>query len=278
MVQIRNNSVSIGNPRYEIACISHIGLLKDNNEDSVMVDQLININEGQESRYALLAVADGVGGGPVGEVASRVAITHFYNSLMTSLFLDKKIDIDDILDKAFEEANYHIHSLSNDKIKYKGMSTTLTVAFIDKISCYIAHTGDSSCYLIRTIIPTENSKRNQRGQSRKDAKKTIVQRLTPDINSYNNNKKKKYSLPVLGSPLFKSAFKVKIKLKPKDYLMVCSDGLTNLVDDDSILKAFIANNNNDEKRDLKLLCKNLVDTANNAGGTDNISIAVLRLC
>lgn len=229
---------------YEIGSLSDRGRLREHDEDSIITIELSRYFGGRMAQYALLALGDGVGGGPAGQIASRIGVASFCKSFL-GRFLDNDANsVTEMIEESFQEAHHNVINASEENPNYSGMATTLTVAFLDGCKCYIGHVGDSRCYLIR---------------------KGKIERLTVDQSIG------RILQQALGARVPLSVFKDELKLEVNDYVMVCCDGLTNLVDEDTILGIV--------SRDVDVFtkCQKLVDEANVRGGTDNISVALMKV-
>lgn len=230
------------------------GLMRENNEDSLIVEQFDN--------YCLYAVADGMGGHKAGEVASFIAIEEIRNFFVESM---EKED--------FQPPSFIIESvkLSNDKIReksfrseeYCGMGTTLTMAVIDKLHniIYIGNIGDSRAYLLRkneiTQITTDHTYVNE---LMKDGRITVEEAKT--------HPKRNVITRALGSEEFVHADIFELELFENDILLLCTDGLTTHVSDDKMLEIIRTCGTSES-------VQKLIKQANDNGGTDNITIIIV---
>lgn len=236
--------------RYDIYADSDQGQVRENNEDAVLTLQMNRYVTGKSSCCAILAVADGVGGGPAGQIASEEGITSFYNAFFLHFLENKPKDITKIIEDSFRIAHQNILEKSVAHPEYHGMATTLTVAFIDNLKCYIGHVGDSRCYLInngeiRQITPDQAIGR------------ILQQALGVENQLLDQNK----LLP----------FNSQLNLKINDCILLCSDGLSDLVDKEAVL-AIVR-----KYPTAKETCNALIAEANLKGGIDNISVALIKV-
>jgi protein phosphatase len=232
--------------KLKIGARTDSGRVRTNNEDSLYID-------GQRD---LFIVADGMGGHKSGEVASRIAIDIIPEVL--SKELSEIEEAKEIIQEAISKANKAIYDRSQFSPGKKGMGTTLVLALIIKEHILVAHAGDSRAYLIRAgeiIESTEDhSKVSEmvrigqltREQARDHFMKHVVTKslgaeneIEPEIACWN--------------------------WEEKSFLLLCSDGLTDMLRDDEILKII----NSDE--DPQGVCDQLVKAANEKGGKDNIT-------
>jgi protein phosphatase len=244
------------------------GLRRKGNEDAFMIADLTtgNLGLGPDmmthkigTRGSLMVVSDGMGGAAAGEIASEMAVKTIRDSLMQS---DVTIDVYERLKKATEIANEQIWDFARQNLQYKGMGATLTAVLIQQASAFIAQVGDSRAYLVRG---------KQIKQLTKD--QSLVQALVdsgavkPDqIDSIPQN----VITQALGtSPAVEAAIS-SVELCQNDTLIVCSDGLSNKVKDEEM--AHLVR----QTKDLPLLCRSLVEMANQRGGEDNITVITAK--
>ena len=236
-----------------------IGRVREANEDSLYVELP---PEGADSpgRYALLLVADGMGGQVAGKEASETAV-----DIIKALFSEQSKagtpplkDMREFILAAFREANKAV--FEKGKQKAVEMGTTLTAAFIDNRNAYIGHVGDSRAHLLRgreirqvTEDHTLAEDMVKKGKATREEVKASPMRsmLTRSIGT-----KEKAAID---EP-------VGIELEEGDCLVLCTDGLTNLVDEQEILS--VIHNTPDAQK----ACNKLVDLARKRGGHDNITV------
>lgn len=236
--------------------LSDIGLVRENNQDSCYVSE--------DSSFPLFIVADGMGGHNAGEVASNMAVSTIKNIfLLNKEKLDTEKGIICTIKESIEKANHKIYAKSLETTKYSGMGTTVTLAYIFKDVIYIGHVGDSRAYYIteKSIkqITEDHSLVNElikNGSITIDQGKTHPQRnvITRAIGTSNDVQVDIHTL----------------EYKNNDKLLICSDGLTNMTDEDKILK--IVN----EDEGIMVKCQKLVLDAKRNGGLDNITIIIIK--
>ncbi len=251
--------------RVESGSISDIGRKRKSNEDSYCVDD----------EQGLYVVADGMGGHAAGEVASEVAVETIEKFIqMTSdsqdatwpYGLDEKLSFNgNRLKTSIRFANRRVLERTREQAEYEGMATTVVATLISDDQADIAHVGDSRLYLIR------------QGQ---------IQRLTDDHSWVNEqvlsgvmDTEQARTHPLrnvvtraLGGKEELEVDVQTLQLQSMDLLLLCSDGLTSMVDDEQILKIILADGH-DKKRALA----GLVDAANDSGGEDNTTAILLSL-
>ncbi|MCT4606402.1 MAG: Stp1/IreP family PP2C-type Ser/Thr phosphatase [Marinisporobacter sp.] len=240
----------------KIGAYSHIGRVREINEDAYYI-----ANEGLN----LFVVADGMGGHNAGEVASNVAI-HSIKDFMEnhkSEFLDKdEKTVCKVLKKATLEANHTIFEKSKNEIKCQGMGTTLTVVLLlSKV--YIAHVGDSRAYLMRE---------NKLSQITEDH--SLVAELLKNGSITKNEAKihpqRNMITRALGTEEDIMIDVYTLGLKEDDVILLCTDGLSNLIELEEMKEALI------EARDMQKACEHLVALANERGGYDNITVVAIK--
>lgn len=233
-----------------------IGKTRNMNQDSLLV------SENKSNGLNLYILADGMGGYKGGEIASKVAIT------AVSKFIEQEFDqiqkdkqsILNLIEDAIEFANSAIYEESEQDEELQDMGTTLEVVLIYKGKVYIGHIGDSRIYRIRKNkmkkITTDHS---------------YVEKLIQDGDitreeAY-NHPKKNLLIKALGTDEQAEPDIIYTVLNKNDIIVMCSDGLTNMVREEKILD--IIKENTEDMTGI------LVNEANFAGGLDNITVIVI---
>ena len=231
------------------------GKVRDHNEDSVVITENLN-------KEILLTVADGMGGHNAGEVASSIAITHIGKRFRELSTVGNKEDAINWLRETVSEVNTLINNYTIDHPESSGMGTTLVLALVTNDFLLFGNIGDSSGYVIKnhklqkiTINHTLVNMLVKSGELTEEEAK--------------NHPRKNVLMRALGSAksVELDIFDVETDV---DGILLCSDGLTNMLDDDQISKVLSENLTIEEKL-LKLIYK-----CNNRGGNDNISAAYLE--
>ncbi|HZK35066.1 MAG TPA: Stp1/IreP family PP2C-type Ser/Thr phosphatase [Bacillota bacterium] len=242
----------------EYDAYSHKGTQRKSNQDYYYMPGA------EYSKYGYIMVADGMGGHNAGDLASRLTV-EYVSKYLHKKYTDKvdKKTLMGIIYKSIEGANKRIYALSKEEDHLDGMGTTLTLAaFIDN-TVYIAHVGDSRCYLIRD----KKVKQITRDHS-------LVQELvdngsiTPD--QMIGHPKKNVITRALGT---EDKIRIDVfeeKLDIGDTILLCTDGLVNYVN----LDDFIGSTPGDLSLDV--LVNTLGDKALDAGGRDDITIVAAR--
>jgi len=229
--------------RFSAGARTDVGRGRPENEDSILVDEA----------GGLYAVADGMGGHRAGEVASATAI----ETLQAAYRGGRP------LDEAIEEANAAVFSKGADDPALRGMGTTLTaVTLVDRRTALLGHVGDSRAYLLRDGAVTQVTEDHSLVEQ-------LVRegRLSPE--EAQSHPQRAIITRALGVDAQVEVDTYRIDLKAGDRLLICSDGLTNMLSDDTIAATLRRHPDPQQAADT------LVDMANQAGGDDNITVVIL---
>ncbi|MBI4051914.1 MAG: Stp1/IreP family PP2C-type Ser/Thr phosphatase [Elusimicrobia bacterium] len=241
---------------------SDTGRVRSNNEDSILINEELR----------LFAVADGMGGHNSGEVASRIAIRVLQEALQqmfSSRSMPEEVNTNFSLQTnqlawAVRLANQAVFEASRDKPQNQGMGTTLSVALVQNNKAGVVHIGDSRIYMFRegNLIQLTRDHSLVMEQVRQglitqeEAESSRLQNiLTRALGT-----QPKAQIDVEEHPLMEG-----------DILLLCSDGLTRMLKESALVKIFR------EKEELSAICNTLIESANQAGGMDNISVIVIQI-
>lgn len=246
--------------------ITDVGKQRDNNED-YFISYKLNEN------ITIHIVADGIGGYKAGEVASKVvvdSIIEYLENKFDNIEILKGTDsyIKKMLKSSVIYANEVIYNKQKGNIHYKGMGTTVVMVFCYKNDIYYLSIGDSRIYYI-------------------DKENVGIKRLTEDDTYVNSLLKsnvitaeeakehtQKHVL-VKAVGVFESIDFDVYKLKEKvGILLMCTDGVTNMIKDEELFKTVIKYN---EVKNLEKIANNIVIKANENGGADNITVVLVDL-
>jgi PPM family protein phosphatase len=230
--------------RYLWAAATHQGMVRDSNEDSVFPTA-----SGESSDDVLVIVADGMGGHVAGEVASRIAI----NAAAST-------DVDPA-DRVAAGNRAIREEVARDP-GLDGMGTTMTLLQIEDAVAKFAHVGDSRAYLFR-----DGDLRQVTDDHTVAAEYVAKGQLSPEEAA--SHPQRHMLVRTLGLTRFVNIDEVTVELRAGDRLLLCSDGLTEMVKDDAIAKTLV------EGTPDEVVWK-LVEMANNAGGVDNITVVVVE--
>jgi PPM family protein phosphatase len=249
--------------RIEAAGLTDVGRQRRHNEDNVLV----------APKVGLFLVADGMGGHSTGHVASALAASSmqtFFDSTESGQ-LPSPIPTDETnlprgaarLVQGVRKANRDVYEVSSTRKENRGMGSTIVAIHFDGADLHIAHVGDSRCYRIRDNdieqITRDHSLINDALALKPDLTQEGLARLPKNVITR-----------ALG---MKDAVKVDVQtvhVEPEDMFLLCSDGLTGMINNEQILEVFSLTNDLDEA------CELLIAMANEAGGTDNISALLVR--
>lgn len=238
--------------------LTDAGKVRSHNEDSVIIVK--NSND----EY-LLAVADGMGGHSAGEIASSIAISYL-GKRFSETFIDmEKVDAVNWLRDNIVEINDLIFDYVKEHPESKGMGTTLVAAIVTSKYILFANIGDSSGLVI------QNDKLHKVTYDH-----TLVNLLLKagelTEEEAKDHPKKNVLMKALGAndPIDVDIFDI-VDIGAVSSILLCSDGLTNMLDNDQIEKVLLSDLDIEDKV-IKLIRK-----SNNRGGTDNISVAYLSL-
>lgn len=225
------------------------GKVRPNNEDFCLCHN--------EAKLYLLS--DGMGGHNAGEIASSETVKYLSNILLNEINESPK-DMGDFLEQSILNTHEHIFELSRKKPEYRGMGCTISIAYIDNnFNLHTIHVGDSRVYLIR------NRSIQQIGMDHSLIAKAIKNgQMTPEQAKESNIKNQLTMAIGVNVDIIPEYNMNKIKLGDK--IILCSDGLWDMVSDEIILE--IVNS----KENSKEICTSLLNKALNEGGKDNISI------
>ncbi|MCF6159669.1 MAG: serine/threonine-protein phosphatase [wastewater metagenome] len=237
----------------KVAYKTDTGKQRKQNEDSILVDESLNI----------FLVADGLGGHQAGEVASNLAVKECYKYLKQHLDKTKTHeDISRLLTTSLMKAHDAIREKSMTDINLMGMGTTLIQMIIQGRKAYLCHVGDSRAYLLREGI--KQLTKNHTFESY-ILEEEIMRREYFPI----------HKLHILTQAVGESEKIVpelkQVELETEDALLLCTDGLTDMLSDREI--ELIIRQHED---DLNTAVDDLIKEANNKGGIDNISVIIVK--
>lgn len=234
------------------------GMVRSQNQDYYSILKL--------SRDQLLViVCDGMGGARSGNIASKMAVEVFVGEIQRSIRSNMKPDkLDAMLKSALELANKAVYEQSQLSEEYQGMGTTLVAALFQKDKVTIANVGDSRAYLFNeegvTGITTDHSLVElmvQRGELTREAAKSF-----PGKNLITR---------AVGTESAVECDLYHVQLRKGDCVLLCSDGLSNLLSDQEILFEVIHGANKSD------CCQRLMNIANYRGAPDNVTMALVSV-
>jgi PPM family protein phosphatase len=211
-------------------------------------------------RPPLFAVADGMGGAQAGEVASRLAAAVLKETDETQLGEARVAEL-------IQEANRRVFQRSREDAAASGMGTTMTVALVDEDAGRVAigHVGDSRAYLIR-----EGRLEQLTDDHSLVAELVRSGRLSPE--EAGSHPQRSVITRALGTEPDVDVDTFAVEAAAGDLYLICSDGLTSMVEDDEILRI-----TEHGRADLDETARELVQAANRGGGEDNITVVMFEI-
>ena len=235
--------------------VTDIGMVRSMNQDFVFASP-----ERIGPLEDLFLVADGMGGHRAGDYASRFLIEYIVKSVKPS---DGKAPVA-VLERAIRLGNRELYRDAVEKEELSGMGTTLVAASTEGTTLYVANIGDSRLYLVRRGKAYQVTKDHSYVEEMVAAGKMV--RGSREYLSQKN-----IITRAAGMTERVEADFFEVELEEGDTILLCSDGLTNMVDNDAIAKIVSGGGSLEEKG------RRLVDTANENGGRDNITVILAEL-
>jgi protein phosphatase len=249
--------------RIEVSGHTHVGMKRTHNEDNLLL----------LPDHNLFCVADGMGGHASGEIASKIAVEEIADFYRTTARdqeatwpykMDKARNYDENrLATGIKLANVRIFERAGTDAKYRGMGTTIVSVFFQPSLAYLAHVGDSRGYFLRGDTLTQVTEDHSLLNDYLKAKKMTQE----EIERFPH---KNVIVRALG---MKDTVQVDIsRVEPKDgdVFLLCSDGLSGMVPDSQIAEVLR------HPQTLDRACAQLIELANAAGGTDNVTCVLAR--
>ena len=242
----------------EIYGKSDIGKLRDNNQDNFYYERL-------NSDLCFALVCDGMGGVSGGNVASEVAVNVLRDSLSKNLKMDlNSFQVNELVKFSFDAANLEILKHASFNKSLAGMGTTVVGLVLLENLAYFFNVGDSRAYLF-----------DESGLKQLTVDHSYVQTLIDDgkitVDEARIHPRKNEITRALGiSKKVEFDFKL-VEVKKNDFLLLCSDGLTNFCFETEIEEVLRS------RKSVKTAVCNLIDCANSNGGNDNITAILLKI-
>ena len=248
----------------DVANRSDPGMVRAHNEDSIFVDG-----------SGLAILADGMGGYNAGEVASGIAVSVIKEGLLPELMSGRdlsKVDINTglthaamLLQHQIAAANKGIYEAAQSRPECAGMGTTVVAAVFHGNRVSIAHVGDSRCYRLRGGKFEQLTRDHSLLQEQIDSGQ-----ITPEQAKYSLNKN--LVTRALGIEAIVPADISEYRVEADDVYLLCSDGLTDMVDAD-VVHGIV----DGARGTLEVAATQLIELANQNGGRDNISVILTRV-
>lgn len=238
---------------YEYASSLHKGMVREKNEDSLAFD----------AEHGVAVLADGMGGYNAGEVASGMAVDHLNGAVCAHV---RASGVDGLAATLCEHAlgaNRAIHHAANNNPEYSGMGTTLVMGVFRGDRVWMGHIGDSRGYRLRGDKLVQLTRDHSLLQDYLDAGlMTEEEAATSDLRSVVTR--------AMGVEPQVELDVQEQQVEPGDVYLLCSDGLSDMVDDATLRELLLA------EPDLQRAADTLVAAANARGGRDNIAVLLAR--
>jgi len=251
------------NNKIEIFGLTDVGLVRGHNEDSI----------GENRDLGLAVLADGMGGHRGGEVASAIAVSTILETLDNELKNIKSGDVDEVsgyshetiaVNDAVIKANENVFTSSIENSQYRGMGTTVVVLLFHNDHFTVAHVGDSRLYRYRDGALEQITRDHSLMQELVDRGFYTTDQARESLN-------KNLVTRAIGAEEFVEVDVHEDIAHPGDIYLLCSDGLTDMLEDDEIKNTIV-----DNGEDLEKIASELIRLSNEAGGKDNISAVLAR--
>lgn len=243
----------------EFVAKTDVGLRRSNNEDSYFAKKY-------SDEISLYIVADGLGGYEGGEIASRlltIKMSRYFEEHLNDDLKDESV-VSNILLAALDKINGEIYKMEKSSPKYNGMGTTIVLVAVIYNKVYYLSVGDSRLYYI-------SNNRNSIKQITEDDTyvNTLLKTNAIEQKDVENHPQKHVLTKAIG--VFKD---IKTELhvlnETSGYLLLCTDGLTNMLDDDTILQVL-------QMKKFENAADEYIKKANENGGVDNTTVVVIKL-
>lgn len=231
-----------------------VGRKRKNNQDTVGVYK-------NKYQITLAIVADGMGGHQAGDTASYLAVTGL-GDVWEETMLTQKEEVCEWLIQHIQEENARIFDKGSTHPEMFGMGTTIVAVVILEKEVILAHVGDSRAYIVRNEemkqLTDDHSLVNE-----------LIKTGEISVEMAQNHPKKNILVRSIGVPGEVEVDMSTVERQEKDIFLLCSDGLTNMLSNDEIKDILL------ENASLKERVNRLIEEANAAGGTDNITVLLI---
>ena len=237
----------------QVVSRTHVGLVRENNEDALLVREPY-----------LFAVADGMGGYAAGEIASRAILKAFEAATHSLRHQQGEQNIHKVLVEAFDKANTHVFKMAVSNDKYTGMGTTMTALYLPGDgTAYCCHVGDSRLYTYRE---------GNLVQVTRDHTYVADLQASGEITEEEAfiHPQRHVLMKALGVEESVRADSLHFKLLPEDRLLLCSDGLSDMLRQQEILDLMGG-------EDINSVADQLLERSLCNGGRDNVSFILIDL-
>ena len=237
--------------------ITDIGSVREQNQDDYYIEQV-------EPDLGLAIVCDGMGGARAGNIASQLAVQTFLETAKSSPPQEWRAEPEALLHSAAQQANTAVYTMAGREPECRGMGTTMVAALVVGQNAYILNIGDSRCYLVQP----DGIRRLTRDHS---VVEDMVTRgkITPE--QARQHPQKNLITRALGAEAQLRADLYRQALSPGDALLLCSDGLSNVVTEQEVLYEVLHGGPAED------CCRRLLDIALLRGAPDNVTAVLLQM-
>ncbi len=242
----------------QFTALTDKGITRPSNEDFCEAKQV--------DKFTVLALADGMGGANSGEVASSMTVKAIFNSLDENLMRNLSLaDMPKTLTDVIKRTNSAVYEFSRSEDKFEGMGTTVEICVILQDTAYIAHIGDSRVYKITADGTIKKLTKDH------SLVEYMIDAGTITREEAASHPQKNVITRALGTSSEVEADIISCPLSEGDILLMCSDGLSNMLTEDEIKSVALSQD------ELSLRAEKLVKMANDAGGKDNITVILAQI-
>lgn len=231
---------------------THIGLVRSSNQDALRYGTLDNGG-------VFAVVCDGMGGANGGNIASNIAVDVIAGRIVDGYANGAAPRVDHLLASAMAAANIEIFDRAKSDPQYEGMGTTVVAVVVFGKDAYISHVGDSRVYLYRDSALQQITRDHSVVQEMIESGQLTEEQAR-------SHPRKHFITRALGVSAMEEGEFDELELEPNDKILLCTDGLTNMVDDNSLTQLL----GNNASIDI------LIQSALDGGGTDNITAVLME--
>jgi protein phosphatase len=253
--------------RFKVGCATDIGRKRSQNQDSVY----------SAPELGLFVVADGMGGHRGGEIASRMVVEIVPDLVRKSVQKKSNWEPRATLAAAIENANRAIHEHANRNVGLEGMGTTTVALLFKEDRLTIGHVGDSRCYFLNSPPASPSYLPSDIWQATRDHS-LVQEKLRAGLITREETKTDRMKNVITRSVGYEPTVLVdsyEMKVRAGDLFLLCSDGLSGLVDDEEIASKI--QKDYAQGLDLQRIVENLISVANQNGGDDNVSVILVEV-
>ncbi len=255
-----SNSDSSAEKARKIGMLTDVGQVRTVDEDSILAADLSFGVNSESSKFLLLAVADGMGGHAKGEEASKIALNAIARAVIPDLL--NNTPFTKILEKGIQNANQDILDYTAKNPEASGMGTTSVCAVVKDNQIHLANVGDSRAYRVSDDEICRVTKDHSYVQALIDEDEITEEQAR-------EHPRKNEITRAVGIMPSIEVDTMKLTLDSDESLLLCCDGVIAHLSDDDIHKIIR------DSPDPQTACKEIVDLANERGGSDNISLIIL---